>query len=66
MKNLQLSIEKNLSGKYQNLSMNAHFYIAKAYLMFDDKENAKKYLEKVIEEKGSKMIEAENILSDLE
>ncbi len=66
LKNLQLSIEKNLSGKYQNLSMNAHFYIAKAYLMLDDKENAKKYLKKVIEEKGSKMFEAENILSDLE
>lgn len=66
LKNLQLSIEKNLSGKYQNLSMNAHFYIAKAYLMLDDKENAKKYLKKVIDEKGSKMIEAENILSDLE
>lgn len=66
LKNLQLSIEKNLSGKYQNLSMNAHFYIAKAYLMLDDDQNAKKYLKKVIDEKGSKMIEAENILSDLE
>lgn len=66
LKNLQLSIEKNLSGKYQNLSMNAYFYIAKAFLMLEDKENAKKYLKKVIDEKGSKMIEAENILSDLE
>ena len=46
--------------------MNAHFYIAKAYLMLDDNENAKKYLKIVIDEKGSKMIEAENILSDLE
>jgi len=66
LKNLELSIEKNISGKHKNLTMNAHFYIAKAYLMLDDKENAKKYLKKVIDEKGSKMIEAENILSDLE
>lgn len=66
LKNLLVSIEKNTSGKYQSLSMNSHFYIAKAYLMLDDKDNAKKYLKKVIGEKGSKMIEAENILSDLE
>lgn len=66
LKNLQLSIEKNSSGRYQNLSMNSYFYIAKAYLMLDDKESAKKYLMIVVDGKGSKMVEAKNILGELE
>lgn len=63
---LLTSIEKNNSGKYPNITLNAYYYAAKACLMTDDIENAKKYLRTVVEEKGSKMNEARKILSELE
>ncbi len=63
---LLTSIEKNNSGKYPNITLNAYYYAAKACLMTDDIDNARKYLKTVIEKKGSKMNEAQKILSELE
>lgn len=60
------SIEKNNSGKYPNITLNAYYYAAKASLMIDDLNSAKEYLNIVVKEKGSKMNEAQKILSELE
>ncbi|HSR18506.1 MAG TPA: hypothetical protein VLM39_10500 [Ignavibacteriaceae bacterium] len=66
LKNFKTAVEKNKSGKYPNITLNAYFYSAKACLMMDNLPPAKKYLQKVISEKGSKMNEAKRILSELE
>lgn len=66
LKNLQLCIKKNSSGKFPDITYNAYFYSAKANIMLGDNESAKKYLQLVVEEKGSKMTEAQSILNELE
>jgi len=66
LRNLQLCIEKNTSGKFPDITYNAYFYSAKASLMLGDNKAAKKYLKIVVEEKGSKMLEAQSILNELE
>ncbi len=66
LKNLQLCIEKNTSGRFPDITYNSYFYSAKASLMLGDNETAKKYLNLVVEEKGSKMSEARSILNELE
>lgn len=63
---LLISIEKNNSGKYPNITLNAYYYAAKASLMINDVNSAKEYLNIVVKEKGSKMNEAQKILNDLE
>lgn len=63
---LEQSIIKNNSGKFINIKLNSYFYLAKASIMLNDKESAKKYLTLVINEKGSKMEEAEKLLGELE
>lgn len=60
------AVEKNISGKYENINLDSYFYAAKANLMLDNTEAARNYLQKVVDEKGSKMDEAEKILSELE
>ncbi len=66
LQSLQTSVEKNDSGLYPNITLDAYFYIAKAELMLNNRSNAKKYFKMVIDGKGSKMHEAQNILNDLE
>ncbi len=66
LKNLQLCIEKNSFGKFPDITYNAYFYSAKANLMLGDNGSAKNYLKLVVEEKGSKMSEAQSILNELE
>ena len=63
---LKESIQKNDSGKFINIKLNSYFYLAKANLMLNDKEAARKYLAKVIDEKGSKMEESRKLLDELE
>jgi hypothetical protein len=63
---LELSIENNNSGKFNNLSLDAYFYMAKANLMLSRENDARRHLTKVISGKGSKMEEAKNILQELE
>ncbi|QQS35685.1 MAG: hypothetical protein IPM56_15810 [Ignavibacteriales bacterium] len=60
------SVELNTSGKFPNITLNAYYYAAKASLMIEDINSAKKYLNMVISGKGSKMTEAQKILTDLE
>lgn len=63
---LKESVQKNDSGKFVNIKLNSYFYLAKASLMLNDKESARIYLSKVINEKGSKMEEAKKLLDELE
>jgi len=64
--NFQTAVEKNTSGKYPNITLNAYFYSAKVYLMLDNLPFAKEYFQKVVLNKGSKMNEAQEILRELE
>lgn len=63
---LKESISKNNSGRFDNIKLNAYYYLAKASLMQNDKNSARKYLSLVIDEKGSKMEEAKKLLNELE
>lgn len=64
--NLEESIQKNESGKFDNIKLNSYFYLAKANLMLNEKKNAEKYLNMVIKERGSKMEEARKLLGEME
>lgn len=66
LKNFRHCIEKNTSGKFPDITYSAYFYSAKASLMLDDTDSAKEYLRIVVNEKGSKMSEAQNMLNELE
>lgn len=66
LSNFEAAIEKNQSGKFENINLDAYFYSAKANLMLGNTGAAKSYLQQVINEKGSKMDEAKEILSVLE
>lgn len=56
------SIELNQNERFQNLKLDAHFYIGKAYLLINDKNSAKEHLRKVIDNKGSHYKDAEKLL----
>ncbi len=64
--NLKEAIRKNNSGSFRNITLDAYFYLAKAHIMNNDIHDAKEELKIVINEKGSKMNEAEKILNVLE
>ncbi len=59
------SIELNTSGNFDNLKLDAHYYIAKACLLIDDIPLAKEHLEIVIDGKGSYYKKAEELLKIL-
>jgi tetratricopeptide (TPR) repeat protein len=65
LQNFKKTIEKNTSGKFQNVNLDAYFFAAKASLMVDDTKSAKDYLNIVVNDKGSKMNEARQILNEL-
>lgn len=56
--NFKQTISKNDSDSFQNISLNAYFYIGKGYLINDRFTEAKKYLQLVIDNKGSYSAEA--------
>jgi len=64
--NLELSIEKNNSGLYNNLNYDAHYYIAVGFLIRDNTIAAKEHLNIVKTERGRFYKEAIEILNDLE
>ncbi len=66
IQNLEESIKKNNSGRFNNIRLNSYFYLAKASLMLNDKKQADKYLNIVIRERGSKMEEAKELLGEME
>lgn len=59
------SIELNKSGKFDNLKLDAEYFIAKSYLMIDDIKTAKLHLQIVIDGKGSYYKNAEDIIKKL-
>jgi TolA-binding protein len=61
-----MCIEKNTSGKFPDITYNAHFYSAKACLILNDTKSAKECLNIVIKGKGSKISEAQTLLSAME
>jgi tetratricopeptide (TPR) repeat protein len=60
--NFEQSIELNNSGKFDNLKLDAHYFIGKSYLMINETESAKKHLQIVIDGKGSFYKNAEDII----
>jgi tetratricopeptide (TPR) repeat protein len=52
IKNLYTSIEKNSSGNYDNLKLDAHYYLGRAYLLLENYDKAKEELNIVISSKG--------------
>ncbi|MFO7447536.1 MAG: hypothetical protein R6W90_14290 [Ignavibacteriaceae bacterium] len=60
LSHLEKAVELNNSGKFPNVTYDAYFYLAKGNLMLDNQERAIKYFRLVIENKGSKMQEAQS------
>jgi hypothetical protein len=60
--NLMISIEKNISGNYDNLKLDAHYYLARSYLLLSDPDQATEHLTIVINQKGKFYIEAKSTL----
>lgn len=63
IKYLISSIEKNDSGNYDNLKLDAHYYLGRAYLLLENFEKAKEELNIVISSKGKFYNEAKEIIS---
>ena len=59
------SIQLNTSGNFDNLKLDANYYLAKAFLLIDDIPSAKKHLKIVIDGKGSYYKKAEELLKIL-
>lgn len=59
------SIELNNSGKFDNLKLDAHYFIGKSYLMIDDRNSASEHLQLVVDGKGSYYKKAEELLKEL-
>jgi hypothetical protein len=60
------ALELNNSGKFPNINLDIYFFIAKADLMLNNLSEAKENLNKVVNEKGSKINEAKKILFGLD
>lgn len=65
IENFEKSIALNNSGKFDNLKLDAHYFIGKSYLMIDDKVSAREHLQSVVDEKGSYYKKAEELLKEL-
>jgi tetratricopeptide (TPR) repeat protein len=63
--NMKICIQKNNTGAFPDINLNAYYYLAKAYLMLGNKEEAVSCLKNVITGKGSKMDDAAKILNKL-
>jgi tetratricopeptide (TPR) repeat protein len=65
IQNFEKSIELNNSGKFDNLKIDAHYFIGKSYLMIDDKISARGHLQLVVDGKGSYYKKAEDLIKEL-
>ncbi|MBT8386055.1 MAG: hypothetical protein KJO12_01470 [Ignavibacteria bacterium] len=63
--NLRIAIGKNSSGNYDNLNLDAHYYLGRAYLLLGEIEIAKEELAIVVESKGKYYNEAKILIEDL-
>lgn len=59
------SIVLNNSGKFDNLKLDAHYFIGKSYLMINDNDSAKEHLQLVIDGRGSYYKNAEDLIKVL-
>jgi len=64
--NLKESIDKNNSGDYESLKLDAYYYLGRAYLLKDERDSAVRSLQKVVEGKGRYSKESAQLISDLE
>ncbi len=64
IENFERSIELNNSGKFDNLKLDAHYFIGKSYLMIDDKTSARVHLQSVVDGRGSYYKKAEELLKE--
>jgi tetratricopeptide (TPR) repeat protein len=60
--NFEKSIELNNTGKFDNLKLDAHYFIGKSYLLIDENESAREHLQLVIDGKGSYYKKAEDLI----
>lgn len=65
IKNFQLSIDKNTSGNYNNLKLDAYYYLGRSYLLTNDFDTAEKYFNIVINEKGRFYNEASEMIDSI-
>ena len=65
IENLRIAIEKNSSGNYDNLNLDAHYYLGRAYLLLGEINIAKEELAIVVESKGKYYNEAKMLIEDL-
>ncbi len=63
--NFEKSISLNKSGRFDNLKLDAQYFIGKSYLMIDDKESAKEHLQLVVDGKGRYYKKAKDFLKAL-
>ena len=63
--NLEISIKKNSSGYFENIKLDAHYYIARGYLIMDDISSAESHLKTVVEKRGRFYKAAEELLNSL-
>jgi hypothetical protein len=66
IQNLMMFIKENETSTNQRASIDAHYYIAKAYLSIDAIEDAKSHLQIVIEKRGKYYSDALEILNAFE
>lgn len=64
--NLEISIKLNNSGKYDNLNLDAHYFIGKAYMLIGEDFLAAEHLKSVLNEKGSFYKKAEELLDKID
>jgi len=64
--NFNICISENNSGSYPDISFSSYYFMAKAELLLNNTDLAIKYLRIVVENKGSKMNEALELLKKLQ
>jgi tetratricopeptide (TPR) repeat protein len=65
IENLLLSIEKNNSGNFERLNLDAHYFIGKGYLAAEEFDLAREHLQIVVDERGKYFSSAFKILKSL-
>lgn len=64
--NLKESVDKNNSGDYESLKLDAYYYMGRAYLLNDERDSAISNFQKVIDGKGKYSREAAQLIVNLE
>ena len=62
---LNKSIEKNKSGNFENVNLDAHYYLGTAYLLLDDITRAENHLQIVVKERGRFYKDAQQLLGSI-